>query len=40
MIIGFTITVSTLVAGVSLKYLIKEANDEMLLLENRIKRDK
>lgn len=40
MLVCFMISVSSLIAGVSLKYLIKEANEEIHLLEERIKREK
>jgi len=40
MIICFMISIASLITGGSLKYLIKEANDEMKLLEDRMKRDK
>ncbi|GGH27593.1 hypothetical protein GCM10008013_29160 [Paenibacillus segetis] len=40
MLISFMISVSSLFVGVSLKYLIKEANHEIHLLEERIKRNK
>lgn len=40
MLVCFVISISSLLAGVSLKYLIKEANNEIQLLENRMKKDK
>ncbi|OAB38592.1 hypothetical protein PMSD_06130 [Paenibacillus macquariensis subsp. defensor] len=36
MLVCFIISVTSLVAGVSLKYLIKEANEEIRLLEERM----
>lgn len=36
MLVCFIISVTSLVAGVSLKYMIKEANEEILLLEERM----
>ena len=40
MLVCFVISFSSLLAGVSLKYLIKEAHVEIHLIEERIKRDK
>jgi len=36
MLVCFVISFTSLIAGVSLKYLIKEANEEIRLLEERI----
>ncbi len=40
MLVCLMISISSLVAGVSLKYLIKEANNEIQILEDRMKRHK
>ncbi|UQZ84583.1 hypothetical protein SK3146_03838 [Paenibacillus konkukensis] len=40
MLVCIMISISSLIAGVSLKYLIKEANNEIQLLEERMKMDK
>ncbi len=39
MLVCFMISISSFIAGVSLKYLIKEANVEIQLLEERMKRN-
>lgn len=39
MIVCFGISVSSFIAGVSLKCLVKEANDEIKRLEDRMKRN-
>lgn len=40
MLVCFTISFSSLIAGLSLKYLIREDNFEIKLLEERMRRNK